>query len=218
MHWSLCFCSPLLLELAVELMFSSLLSRLHRAMAERSGPYSKGEGKSSTSKGKGKDNFEGKGGKGSKWNPERVTPEQLVTYESIFKATSKGSKDTSKGKGSKASSSKGSKAPPDFSRMGGKGELLRRLWDLAEQEDVEAEHDDKWNPELEEPSKNCLARVRNIIQKRRARMGQAIELLDQVREMEGEYVRKWRVMNNTSECPPYQSLDECIHPEFWQLL
>ena len=173
--------------------------------AERSGPYT------STSKG----TSEGKGGK---WSSERITPEQS------FKGTSKGSKGTSKGKGSKASSSKGSKgpstgkAPPDFSRMGGKGELLRRLWDLAEQEEVEAEHEDKWNPELEEPSKNCLARVRNIIQKRRARMAQAIELLDQVREMEGEWVRKWRVMNNTSECPPYQSLDECIHPEFWQLL
>ena len=200
--------------------------------AERSGPYtstSKGtsEGKggkwsserigpyTSTSKGTSE-------GKGSKWNPERVTPEQLVTYESIFKATSKGSKDTSKGKGSKASFSKGSKDPSkgkvplDFSRMGGKGELLRRLWNLAE---LDFPEDRDWNPELEEQTKNNAQRIRNIIDKRRTRMAQAIEVVHQLHLMETEYVREWRRANNTSECPPgLMSLSECIPAEFWQLL
>ena len=138
-------------------------------------------------------------GKGSKLSAERASAEDIDTDSSTFK-----------GKGSKASSSMGSKGPsegqvpPDFSRLGGKGELLQRLWYLAELEDEEGE--------------NTLARIRYIIEKRRTRMAQAIELLDQVREMEAEYVRKWRIMNNTSECPPVMSLDEFIPAEFVALL
>ena len=139
-------------------------------------------------------------GKGSK----RASAEDIDTDSNTIKGTSKG-------KGSKASSSMGSKGPcecqvlPDFSRLGGgKGELLRRLWFLRELEDEEGE--------------NKLARIRFIMEKRRARMAQAIELIDQVREMEAEYVRKWRIMNNTSEYPPVMSLEEYIPSEFVALL
>ena len=140
-------------------------------------------------------------GKGSK----RASAEHIDTDSNTIKGTSKG-------KGSKASSSSsmGGKGPserqvpPDFSRLGGKGELLQRLWFLAELEDEEGE--------------NKLARIRFIMEKRRTRMAQAIELLDQVREMEAEYVRKWRIMNNTSEYPPVMSLEEYIPSEFVALL
>ena len=140
-------------------------------------------------------------GKGSK----RASAEHIDTDSNTIKGTSKG-----KGSKSSSSSSMGGKGPserqvpPDFSRLGGKGELLQRLWFLAELEDEEGE--------------NKLARIRFIMEKRRRRMAQAIELLDQVREMEAEYVRKWRIMNNTSEYPPVLSLDEFIPSEFVGLL
>ena len=138
-------------------------------------------------------------GKGSK----RASAENIDTDSNTIKGTSKG-----KGKASSSMGSKGPcecQVPPDFSRLGGgKGELLRRLWFLSELEDEEGE--------------NRLARIRFIMEKRRARMAQAIELIDQVREMEAEYVRKWRIMNNTSEYPPVMSLEEFIPSEFVALL
>ena len=176
---------------------------------ERSSPYA------TSSKGKSK-------GKGCKWNDQRVTDEQIVTHESVFKGKGKGSKGSSTSASSSQgkSNSKGGKgySRPDFTSVVvcGKGELLRQLWDMAEEESGE---DQDFNPELEEPSKNTQARVRNILWKRMARKAQAIQILEQVDQLEQEYVREWQRANNTTTMTPWLgSIWESIPAEFWTLL
>ena len=107
---------------------------------------------------------------------------------------------------------------PDFTSMGGKGDVLRELWNIAEDKHDEADRD--FNPELEDPkTKNTLARASSIIQKRRTRMARAIELLDQFAHMEREYVREWQRSNDRSANPPQLvPIFEAIPAELWTLL
>ena len=177
--------------------------------AGRCSPYAS----SSKGKSKGKDNK----GKVGKHTDRRVTAEDLVTYERVFKG--KGSS-TSSSSSQGTSSSKGSKGyvRPDFTSLGGKGEVLRELWDIAE--DKHDEEDRDFHPELEDSrTKNTLARASSIIQKRRTRMARAIELVKQFGHMEREYVREWQRSNDRSANPPQLvPIFEAIPAEFWTLL
>ena len=193
--WSLCFCSPLLLELAVELMFSSLLSRLHRAMAERSGPYTKGDGKSSTSKGKveqflqglgpvmgaSKGNFEFGPVKGGKSSISRAS--RAPSFEAFEQP----------GKGTRGFMCKWSIGPvmgaprPEFEKMGAKGKLLSELWDIAEEGEDEEDSFEDQVPAGIDPTKNFIQLTKYFEERSKSRQERAHRIIEQLREMENQH-------------------------------
>ena len=225
----LCACSLLLLEIAVEVMFSSFLSRLHRAMAEPSGPYTKGHGKSSTSKGKveqflqglgpvmgaSKGNFEFGPVKGGKSSISRAS--RAPSFEAFEQP----------GKGTRGFMCKWSIGPvmgaprPEFEKMGAKGKLLSELWDIAEEGEDEEDSFEDQVPAGIDPTKNFIQLTKYFEQRSKSRQERAHRIIEQLREMENQHEARSSTSSSSSTrhaASSSSSDSEYVPGEFLELL
>ena len=164
-------------------------------MVERSGPYTKGEGKSSTSKGKVEQFLGGKGGKSSASNGNF----EFGPVKGGKSSTSSASRAPSfepfeqPGKGTRGFMCNWSIGPvmgaprPEFEKMGGKGELLSQLWDIAEEGEEEEDSFEDQVPAGIEPTKNFVQLTKYFEERSKSRQERAHRIIEKLREMENQH-------------------------------